>query len=180
MSSGDSDETICGSKMRPHEKFTANEDAQLRFLVSEAARTDWFAVAQQLPGRSARQCKDRWQKYLNPDIKRCSWTPDEDAALRKRYDELGPKWARIAAFLPNRTDYMVKNRFAQLRRHEQKSERKLAKRVPCDMAAFSPLPFDPDAGNGLQATRTFDFDPAAEFSAVCDGSALRLGDDFWL
>jgi hypothetical protein len=108
MSHGNSDETNSGSKMRPHDKFTPDEDAKLMVLVAESTQPDWFAVALQSPGRSARQCKDRWQKYLSPDIKRCAWTPSEDGILRDRYEELGPKWARIAAFLPNRTDSITK------------------------------------------------------------------------
>jgi hypothetical protein len=181
MSCGDADETSSGSRMRPHEKFTPDEDAKLMVLTSEACQTDWYAVAAQLPGRSARQCKDRWHKYLSPDIKRGAWTAAEDAVLRERYDEFGTKWARIAAFLPNRTDYMAKNRFAQLRRREQKSERKLAKRVPFEMAALLAVQSEPDSGTAPQATATFEFDPFAEFSGLYDGcgTGLRFGDDFW-
>lgn len=31
-----------------------------------------------MPGRNARQCKDRWEKYLNPDINFQPFTQEED------------------------------------------------------------------------------------------------------
>jgi hypothetical protein len=161
--------------MRPHDKFSADEDAKLMVLAGESTQPDWFAVALQLPGRSARQCKDRWQKYLNPDIKRCAWTPSEDLILRDRYDELGPKWARIAAFLPNRTDYMAKNRFAQLVRHGQKAAKGARKSSKCQPTVMG-ASVEPETG-------LFDMDdPVIEFPSAYDGCGcdLEFLDDFWL
>jgi hypothetical protein len=167
--------------MRRHEKFTPDEDAKLKALSSEAPRPDWFTLAQQLPGRSARQCKDRWQKYLSPDIKRCAWTPAEDGVLRERYDEFGPKWARIAAFLPNRTDYMMKNRFAQLVRREHKGTKgsgKSSKGGPKVMSAS----VEPAGGDcGMKETGMLEADPLLEFPTDYEGCGcdLQFADDFW-
>jgi hypothetical protein len=108
-------------KQRSYEKFSPDEDALLAVLAARSdAQTDWRALAAHLPGRTVRQCKERWTKYLNPDIRRDAWTPAEDDILRKRYAQFGTKWSKIALFLRNRTDYMAKNRWAQLRRQIEK------------------------------------------------------------
>ncbi|MDR2628737.1 MAG: SANT/Myb domain-containing protein, partial [Puniceicoccales bacterium] len=57
--------------------FTPDEDAQLRALVAEYGTDDWSQIALDMPGRTGRQCRDRWVNYLNPDISLLSWTKAE-------------------------------------------------------------------------------------------------------
>jgi hypothetical protein len=73
-----------------------------------------------MPGRNARQCKERWTNYLVPALNTAAWTCEEDFQLIQKYGELGPKWVQIATFFANRTDSMVKNRFNKLQRRKQK------------------------------------------------------------
>lgn len=93
-------------------KFSIDEDNLLRRLVEEHGTTNWRFIADNMPGRSARQCRDRWKNYLMPGIKNTPWTPDEDQLLEEKFAVLGPQWSRIAKFFPNRTDINVKNRWA--------------------------------------------------------------------
>jgi hypothetical protein len=81
-----------------------------------------------MPGRNARQCKERWTNYLCPTLNTNSWKPEEDRLLVQKRMELGAKWVKIAQFFPNRTDAMVKNRYQVLKRKENKEKKlKLSK-----------------------------------------------------
>jgi hypothetical protein len=96
----------------------------LRALVSAHGEGDWYAIAAGIPGRTPRQCRDRWTNCLSPTLNHDAWTPEEDRLLAEMHRELGPQWVRIARCFKNRTDGMVKNRFRLLRRHKCK-EREL-------------------------------------------------------
>jgi len=49
--------------------------------------------------RSAKQCRERWNNYLDPTKKRESWTAEEDLALVRCVMERGKKWSAIARLL---------------------------------------------------------------------------------
>lgn len=112
-------------RTRLHSKFTAEEDDQLRSLVEKYGDLNWSAIAEEMPGRNVRQCKERWVNYLCPTINNSEWTPEEDALLIEKQREFGSKWVRIAKFFNNRTDAMLKNRFNVLRRRERKANTRM-------------------------------------------------------
>lgn len=91
-------------------KFSSFEDELLKQAIAKLGPYDWNAIAAEVPGRSSRQCRDRWKKYLS-GVENGPWTEEEDALLVMKYNELGPKWAQIAQFFKSRTDNNVKNRW---------------------------------------------------------------------
>ena len=100
-----------GEKARPaRNRFTAEEDGKLKAWVSQLGSSSWVAVAEQMPNRNARQCRERWKHHLDRSIK-ASWTKEEDGILKDKYGELGSKWGMIAKFLPGKKDDDVKNRY---------------------------------------------------------------------
>ena len=104
--------TFNAKKAISRHKFSIDEDNLLRRLVNEHGTTNWRFIADNMAGRNARQCRDRWKNYLMPGIKNAPWTPEEDQLLEEKYAALGSQWSRIAKFFPNRTDINVKNRWA--------------------------------------------------------------------
>ncbi|KAH0787709.1 Myb-like DNA-binding domain containing protein [Histomonas meleagridis] len=105
---------------KPHAKFNEEEDERLKEVVSRLGDYDWNLIAQEMPGRNARQCKERWSYYLSPSLNTSPWTEEEDKLLLLKQRELGSKWVKISKFFLNRTDAMVKNRFQVLMRKMKK------------------------------------------------------------
>jgi hypothetical protein len=73
-------------------KFSADEDLQLTDLVAVHGDEDWITISCLIPGRNPRQCRERWRHYLSPTVSFTPFTRDEDALLRDKYAEAGPKW----------------------------------------------------------------------------------------
>lgn len=100
--------------------WDASEDALLLDLVqgngSAIEKSDWQRISERIPGRNAKQCRERWFLNLDPSINRGPWTPEEDAKLVSLQQSLGGKWSLMAKSLPGRTENAVKTRFHSLQR----------------------------------------------------------------
>jgi hypothetical protein len=108
------------SKAHPKIKFTPDEDFLLKRFVMHFGSTNWNLASNFLPTRSARQCRERWLKYLCPTNSFEPFTPEEDHLLRDLFALHGSKWMKISRFFPNRTDIALKNRWMVLMRQDRK------------------------------------------------------------
>lgn len=89
------------------------EDDLLKELVAEG-RKNWGQVATRIPGRTSKQCRERWYNHLDPSIIRGEYSPEEDRMILDAQARLGNRWSAIAAMLPGRTEDAVKIRWKSL------------------------------------------------------------------
>ena len=59
-------------------KFTPEEDQRLMSLVMKYGTRDWLYISQKMMSRNPRQCRERWNNYLNPNLTAEPWTIEED------------------------------------------------------------------------------------------------------
>jgi hypothetical protein len=102
-------------------KFTQEEDALLMQLVAVFGTTNWKKIAELIQTRNARQCRERYKNYLDPELRQGSWTQDEDMLLTEQFKEHGPKWNTIAQLFVNRSDMSLRNRWQVLERRMERN-----------------------------------------------------------
>ena len=91
-------------------RFSPQEDMLIKNLALNK-ELSWDDIAKRLPGRTGRQCRDRYNNYLNKLVIHKEWSPEEDKIIIQKYKELGPRWAQISNFLEGRSGNNVKNRW---------------------------------------------------------------------
>jgi hypothetical protein len=99
-------------------KWSVEQDAQLIAAIQEVGQSSWSEVAALVPGRTGKQCRERWLDKLSPDLLKDDWSAEEDSILLTKQEELGHAWAKIREFLPGRSIGAVKNRWNWLSRRD--------------------------------------------------------------
>ena len=98
--------------------WSIHEDDMLRVAVVQNKEQNWRDIARSLkssvPGssRTYKQCFHRWDRVLQPGLKKGRWTRDEDEKIRKFVEEYGTKeWVLIAKHLEGRVGKQVRERW---------------------------------------------------------------------
>lgn len=98
------------------------ETKLLARLVQEHGARKWTHIAAFIPGRTAKQARERYKNHLDPSLKKgAPWTPEEDAILMNTIRAIGKKWASTSKKLSGRSDNDVKNRYKSITRSAAKT-----------------------------------------------------------
>eukprot|EP01137_Pigoraptor_chileana_P012667 Opistho-2@65263 len=104
--------------------WTQQDDVLLSAIVQQLGTRNWSDIAKRLNGRTAKQCRERWQGYLDPGLDRRPFTVHEQHILASSRHTLGNKWSEIAKLLPGRSETMIKLHCATLPPQAQPARRK--------------------------------------------------------
>lgn len=90
--------------------WSPDEDEKLQQYITRFGLGCWSSIAKQAGlQRCGKSCRLRWINYLRPDLRRGSFSAEEEKLIIELHDKMGNRWARIAQQLPGRTDNDVKN-----------------------------------------------------------------------
>ncbi|KAH6813097.1 myb-like HTH transcriptional regulator family protein [Perilla frutescens var. frutescens] len=91
--------------------WKVEEDQVLIHHVKKYGPRDWSSIRSKgLLRRTGKSCRLRWVNKLRPDLKTgVKFSAEEERTVIDLQAQFGNKWAKIATYLPGRTDNDVKN-----------------------------------------------------------------------
>jgi hypothetical protein len=98
------------------------EDDRLLAGIHKYGLNRWPSVAKFVGnGRTKAQCGQRWNRTLNPQLKKTKWSNDEEFQLAELVARYGPKsWTRIADEMVTRSDVQCRYHWLQIQRNFKK------------------------------------------------------------
>jgi pre-mRNA-splicing factor CDC5/CEF1 len=91
-----------------------SEDEILKAAVMKYGKQQWARVASLLNRKSAKQCKARWNEWLDPSIRKVEWSREEDEKLLHLAKLMPAQWKTIGPLVGGRSSVQCQERYEQL------------------------------------------------------------------
>ncbi|KAL0007632.1 hypothetical protein SO802_009134 [Lithocarpus litseifolius] len=142
--------------------WKAEEDEVLLNHVKKYGPRDWSSIRSKgLLQRTGKSCRLRWVNKLRPNLKNgCKFSVEEERVVIELQAQFGNKWARIATYLPGRTDNDVKNFWSS-------RQKRLARILQTSGTANKPQ----KNKRAVQACHDVPASQAAKFSSSSEGES---------
>jgi len=106
--------------------WTSDEDVLLleavethkKFAEKNCIKLSWQAISQSVPGRNAKQSRDRYSS-IKCGLHKTPWEKEDDELLLRLHKEIGNHWVEISEHFPTRSDNSLKARFRLLQRRTE-------------------------------------------------------------
>lgn len=124
------------SRKRKLNLWDQMEDIRLLAGIHRYGLENWLAVSKFVGhSRTRSQCSQRWNRGLDPHLKKCRWTTEEEEKLQELIQKHGVKaWTQIAQKLGNRSDVQCRYHYNQMMKARSNST------PPPIVPLTSPLP----------------------------------------
>lgn len=114
-------------------EWSQDEDDELHRLVDTHGAKNWVDISNMLPGRTGKQCRERWFNHLRGNIRHSTWSSEENALIMSAVAKYGKKWTTIVQLLPGRTENAVKNHWNSAVRRAYRRTAKALKQQGMDV-----------------------------------------------
>lgn len=97
--------------------WTKDDDIRLTEIMKKYKNPrDWEPIAKEHGcGKSAKECHERWIRYLKPGVRKGQWTDQEDAivieAVTTSTEQPFTRWSDLAQRLPGRVGKQIRDRW---------------------------------------------------------------------
>jgi Myb-like DNA-binding protein FlbD len=63
------------------EPWNIEEDRKVIELIEKYGPQRWNFIAENIPGRVGKQCRERWHNHLNPNVNKTAWDEEQEFLL---------------------------------------------------------------------------------------------------
>lgn len=104
------------NKRGPYSWMKEEDDRLTDIMKKVKNPRDWEPIARQLgTGRTAKECHERWIRYLKPGVRKGQWTDQEDQivvdAVANSSEQPFTRWSDLAQRLPGRVGKQIRDRW---------------------------------------------------------------------
>lgn len=94
-------------------EWTKEEDLKIIEIMTKYNESlELFRGKEIIPGRTLKQCRERWKNVLNPNLNKDIFTIEEQYLLFKLYSVFNGRWSYFSSIFPSiRSDNYLKNKF---------------------------------------------------------------------